>query len=185
MATATIFKKLLSADKIEKVEKVSKALGISPNWLLGVMYFETARTLNPAKTNHIGSVGLIQFTRDKAGVNYKTIAGAKFYLSDIAKMSFIEQMDLVYAYYKPYIGKMKTFIDVYLVTFFPAGLGKGDNFVLQTSGLSASLIAKQNPAFDKDKNGQITVGEIRRHFNNYFTNTLGKTTALQIDSFFF
>lgn len=162
------FQSRLSQDRINKVIQVSKDLEINPNWLLAVMYFETARTFSPSKRNSIGSVGLIQFTRDKAGVNYKTINGVKFLLDDIARMSFIEQMDLVYQYYKPYKGKIKSFIDTYLVTFFPVALGKSGSYVLQTSRLSASLIAKQNPIFDRNKDGKITKDEIVSFFKGYY-----------------
>lgn len=170
MQIAKQFNELLSSDKIAKVVEVAKELGANPNWLLAVMYFETAYTFNPSKTNSIGSVGLIQFTRDKKGVNYKTIGGAKFLLSDIAKMSFNEQMDLVKAYYKEALGKRKltSFIDTYLVTFFPAALGKPDNFVLETSGLSASLIATQNPIFDRNKDGKITKAEVTEYFKKVY-----------------
>jgi hypothetical protein len=58
-------------------------------------------------------------------------------------MSFIEQMDLVYKYYKPFIGKMNSFIDVYLVTFFPNALNKDESYVFQTKNLSASLSLPQ------------------------------------------
>lgn len=170
MQIASQFKKFLSSEEIDKVIEVATDLGIEANWLLAVMYFETAYTFNPAKKNSIGSVGLIQFTRDKAGVNYKTIGGAKFYLEDIAKMSFTEQMDLVKAYYKEAVGnkKITSFIDTYLVTFFPAALGKSDDFILQTSGLSASLIAKQNPIFDRNKDSQITKKEVTDYFRQVY-----------------
>lgn len=168
MATAisSLFSGKLASAQIVKVREVCSRLGINPNWLLAVMYFETAKTFSPSKRNNIGSVGLIQFTRDKAGVNYKTINGKKYLLDDLAKMSFIQQMDVVLEYYKPFAGKMNSFIDVYLVTFFPAARGKADSYVLQTSGLSASLIAKQNPIFDRNKDGKITKGEIVKYFSS-------------------
>jgi len=91
---SSTFTKKLSQLQLDKVISVCNKLGINPNWLLAVMYFETGKTFSPAKTNGIGSVGLIQFTRDKAGVNYKTINGKRYNLSDLAKMSFIEQIDV-------------------------------------------------------------------------------------------
>jgi hypothetical protein len=168
MAISSLFTKILPQSSINKAIQVCNDLGINPNWLLAVIYFETARTMSPQKTNSIGSVGLIQFTRDKAGVNYKTINGKKFYLSEIAKMDFIKQMDLVHLYYLPYKGKIKSFLDCYLVTFFPSALGKSDSYILQTSGLSQGIIAKQNPIFDLNKNGSITLGEIKTRFSAYY-----------------
>lgn len=151
---SNIFTQKLSQDKIDKVIQVCNNLGINPNWLLAVIYFESGKTFSPSKTNSIGSVGLIQFTRDKAGVNYKTINGKRYLLSDLAKMSFSEQMNVVHEYYKEVIRTTKkvpsSFVDTYLVTFFPLAVGKDDDFIFQTKGLSASLIAKQNPIFAKD-----------------------------------
>lgn len=179
---SSFFTKLLSVDKINKVIEVCNKLKINPNWLLAVMYFETARTFSTTKKNLIGSVGLIQFTRDKSGVNYKTIAGKKYLLSDIEKMSFNQQMDLVYLYYKSVLNgkQIKSFIDTYLVTFFPVAIGKSNSFVLSTSNLSASLIAKQNPIFDKNKDSQVTKSEIIGFYDSYYKK-LGLDFKKEID----
>jgi hypothetical protein len=166
------FQKLLSREKLEKVTQVSYNLRINPNWLLAVMYFESARTFNPAITNGIGSVGLIQFTRDKKGVGYKTIGGKQYLLSDIKQMSFIEQMNLVEKYYKDVISFTKktpqSFIDTYLITFFPNAIGKTNDYVFETKGLTKSLIAKQNPAFDKNKDGKIVKYEVLSYFQSLY-----------------
>lgn len=167
------FQKYLSEAQQIKAVEVAAELGINPNWLLAVVYFETAKTFSPAKTNSIGSVGLIQFTRDKSGVNYKTINGKKYVLTDIAKMNFVQQMDLVSEYFKEVkrtTGKsLNSFMDVYFAVFFPKALNQSSTYILQTSGLSSSLIAKQNPIFDTNKDGKITKSEIEAFFSSYFT----------------
>ncbi|GIZ08482.1 lytic transglycosylase domain-containing protein [Flavobacterium sp. UMI-01] len=168
-----VFKKHLSESKQLKIIEVATKLQINPNWLLAVIYFETAKTFSPSKVNSIGSVGLIQFTRDKAGVGYKTINGKKYVLTDIAKMSFEKQLDLVLEYFKEVkktTGKsLNSFMDVYFAVFFPKALNQSSNYVLQTSSLTASLIAKQNPIFDINKDGKITKSEIENFFSSYFT----------------
>lgn len=170
---AKLFQTKLPQSSIDKVIQVAKNLNLNPNWLLAVMYFESARTFNPGITNGIGSVGLIQFTRDKKGVEYKTINGKRYMLSDLKKMTFIQQMDIVELYYKDvakYTKKTaKSFIETYLVTFFPNALGKSADYVFETKGLSASLIAKQNPAFDKNKDGKITKSEVENYFKVLYT----------------
>lgn len=169
-AIVPLFQSKLSQSQIDKATQVATALKIDVNWLLAVFYFESGRTFNTAVTNSIGSVGLIQFTRDKAGVNYKTIAGKRYPLDDIKKMSWNDQLDLVLAYYKEAIGSkvISSFEDLYLATFFPAAVGKTDSYVLQTKSLSASLIAKQNPAFDTNKDRQITKGEVQQYFKKLY-----------------
>lgn len=168
----SLFQNKVNPDNVAKVEQVAKILGINPNWLFAVMYFETGGTLSTTKTNSIGSVGLIQFTRDKSGVQYKTINGKRYLLSDIKNMSFNKQMDLVLEYFKEvkriHKKSLTSFEDVYLAVFFPLGIGKPDNYILQTNGLKASLIAKQNPIFDRNKDGQITKLEVTTYFAKYY-----------------
>lgn len=168
MLLIPLFTKLLTSDRQSKLIEVSNQLKINPNWLSAVIYFETGRTFNPKAKNQIGSVGLIQFTRDKSGVEYKTIGGVKYPLSEIYKMSFNEQMDLVYQYLKPFKGKMNSFLDVYLAVFFPNAMNQSDDYVFQTKRLSASLIAKQNPAFDTNKDGQIKRKEVTDFFKKLY-----------------
>lgn len=148
---------------INRINRLSTVLGINPNWLMMVINFETAGTFNPGITNPIGAVGLIQFVEDFKGAGYKTIGGKRVLISDLKKMSFLQQLDFVEAYYKPFQSKLKGFVDLYLATFFPAAIGKQDTYVIQTSNISAATIAKQNPVFDKfPRDNKITVGEIKR-----------------------
>ena len=140
---------------LNKVVSISNQLGINPNWLMFVMYWETG--LNPAIRNkYSGATGLIQFMPATA-----TALGTS--VSALVNMSNVEQLDYVFKYYRPYAGHMNNLYDVYLVTFFPAALGKADNWVLQTSSLSPRIIAEQNPAIDLNKDKQITVGEFKRY----------------------
>ena len=183
----SLFSNKLSTDKLAKVQQVSKDLNINTNWLLAVMYFESAKTFNPAIKNGIGSVGLIQFTRDKAGLNYKTINGKKYLLDDIAKMSFINQMDLVKEYYKEVyrmlkINQINSFVDLYLVTFFPRAVNQSDDYVFQTSGLSASKIASQNPIFDKNKDNKITKLEVIQHFQKYYNSVFNEINSAVVQN---
>lgn len=149
----------------QTVRQVALKLGINPNWLMMVMYFESRLNAqavnkqsgdsnNPLDRISKRAVGLIQFMPETAK-NLGTSTKALY------NMSAIEQLHYVYAYFKPYAGKIKSFYDLYLVTFFPIAVGKPDNYVLQTSKLAASTIAKQNPIFDANKDGKITVGEIK------------------------
>ncbi|MBA0883803.1 hypothetical protein [Flavobacterium undicola] len=169
MKVSSFFTQKLPERHVSKVIEVAQKLKIDANSLLAVMYFETAKTFSPQKTNSIGSVGLIQFTADVGTPKQKKINGKVYSLAYIKSLSFIKQMDLVYEYYKPYTGKMSNFLDVYLVTFFPAALSKSDSFVLKTSSLSASLIALQNPIFDTNKDKQITRQEITDFFKKWYT----------------
>jgi hypothetical protein len=146
---------------IKKITEISNKLQINPSWLMAIMYFESARTFSPSKGNGIGCYGLIQFCPDK-GKNYKTVNGKQYLMSDIKKMDYSEQLDLVYLYYKSYTGKLKSYTDTYFVTFFPSAIGKPDDWVIQGGGFTASQIYNSNPAFQQVKDGKIRVWEVKK-----------------------
>lgn len=136
----------------EKVRYISDLLGIDPNWLMWVMFFESSlnhRAVNSAT----GATGLIQFMPSTAISMGITTA-------DLLQMSNVEQLDYVYLYLKPYAGRMNCMIDVYFAVFFPLAMNKPDDFVLQASSLAASKIAAQNPGFDLNHDGMITRSEV-------------------------
>ena len=112
----------------EKVNNISNELGIDANWLMFVMWFESR--LNPKAVNPIsGATGLIQFMPSTARSLGTT--------TDVLKrMNNVQQLDYVLAYLRPYKGRMKHWIDVYLAVFYPKAMG---NLIL-----SSRLILSQN-----------------------------------------
>jgi hypothetical protein len=141
---------------VNKVKDISTKLGIDPNWLMAIMYWESAKTFSPSIQNvSTGATGLIQFMPSTAfGLGTNTAM--------LKKMSAVEQLDWVYKYYSSYKNKLNNYVDTYFVTFFPLAVGKPDNYVLETKNLSSSLIATQNPAFDVDKNKNVQVWEVKK-----------------------
>lgn len=133
---------------IKKVNEISNYLGINPDWLMFTMWFESK--LNPQAVNPIsGATGLIQFmpsTARSLGVTTDMLR----------RMNNIQQLDYVLAYLKPYKGKMKSWIDIYLAVFYPSAVGRGDNYVI-----TSDIIAKQNRIFDLNKDLDISVKEIK------------------------
>jgi len=153
----------------QAVGVISGSLEINPSWLMMVMWSESrlnAQAVNkqpgdpedPLARSSKRATGLIQFMPDTA-IRLGTTNKALF------SMSAIDQLHYVYKYFKPWTGKIKSYFDLYLVTFFPAAIGKPDDYVLQTGKLSAATIAKQNPFFDVNKDGKLTVGEIKRRMH--------------------
>lgn len=140
---------------VEKVKKISANLGIDPNWLMAIMYFESARTFSPSITNSIGATGLIQFLPSTAkSLGTSTTA--------LRAMSAVQQLDYVEKYLRPYKGKYKSYIDVYFAVFFPLAIGKPDDWVIQGGGLSASSIYNSNPVFRVVKDGKLRVWEVKK-----------------------
>lgn len=150
----------------QTMRNVASLLGINPNWLMMVMWNESRLNAqavnkqpgdsdNPITRAASRATGLIQFMPDTA-IRLGTTTKALY------SLSAIDQLHYVYKYFKPWSGKIKDYFDLYIITFFPVALGKPDDYILETSKLSAALIAKQNPFFDVNKDGKITVGEIKR-----------------------
>ena len=138
---------------IAKVITISQKLGIEPEWLMQVFVNES--NVNHQAVNPVsGATGLIQFMPDTAKALGTSVEALK-------TMTNVQQLDWVYKYLAPYAGRMASYIDLYFTVFFPLAVGKPDDWILQTSKLLASKIAKQNPAFDLNKDNQLTVAEVR------------------------
>ena len=137
---------------INKVVAISGRLGINPNWLMIVMYFETAKSFQPyVKNPNSGAVGLIQFTT-------VAIQGWGVTLDQLAKMTAVQQLDYVEKYLTPYKGKMVDLYNTYLAVFAPAYIGRPD---AQKVYASPSKSYTANKALDIGNKGYITVGDIK------------------------
>ncbi len=149
-----------------KVQEISAKLGINPNWLMVVMYNESrlnAQAVNkqkgdpsdPFTRSPYRATGLIQFMPNTARSLGTTT-------QQLYNMSNYKQLDYVYQYYKGWAGRIRSYFDLYMITFFPAAVGKPDDYVIQSPNISASVIAKQNPGFDINKDQKITVREAKK-----------------------
>ena len=141
----------------QKVVAIAQYLNIDPNWLMQVMYAES-KLNHQAKNIQQGKLiaaGLLQWTK-ASGVLPQSVLS----------LSHLQQLDKVKTYFTPYRGKMNSYFDVYMVTFFPMGMGKPDYYVFETKKLSAALIAKQNPAVNRNRDGKITMGEFKEYVWN-------------------
>ncbi|WP_199483869.1 transglycosylase SLT domain-containing protein [Vibrio owensii] len=142
----------VSSEFKSKVNDISQELNIDPNHLMACMAFETAETFSPSIKNGSGSgaTGLIQFmpsTAEALGTSTKKLA----------KMSAIEQLDYVKAYFMPYRNRMACLEDVYMAILYPAAIGKPSSHVLFKQG---SIAYRQNAGIDRKKTGRITLGDV-------------------------
>ncbi len=159
-----LFEKLVSENFALKVRDLCGRLGIHPDHLMALMWSESG--LNPrARNPRGGATGLIQFMPATAR-GLGTSCEALLHMDAERQLAYVER------FFRPYASRCRNFPDLYLCCFFPAALGKGEEFVLRTASLSASLIASQNPAIDLDRNGEITVGEFRRWLQKRFPDEM-------------
>lgn len=140
---------------IAKVIMIASQLGIKPAWLMLTMRIETAGTFRASIQNSLSkATGLIQFMPS-------TAVGLDTTIQDLEKMSNVQQLDYVYKYLKIYASKMKSYEDVYLSVFYPAAVGKPDDYVFGTTPQMRKAIAVQNACYDVDKDLDVTKWEVK------------------------
>lgn len=137
-----------------KVREVGATLGLDPNWLMAVMGFETRYTFSPAVRNPGSSAtGLIQFIEP-------TARGLGTTTAQLARMTAVQQLDFVEAYYRPYASRVRNLGDSYLAVLFPLAIGRPDSFIMwdKDSGPYQREYAL-NSGLDVQKKGYITRGD--------------------------
>jgi hypothetical protein len=147
-----LFENLIKENKeefLKKVQEVAAFLGIDPNWLMFVMWFETGHTLNSHIQNSIHATGLIQFMP-------ATAKGLGTTVEELKAMSNVRQLDFVQMHLSPFKGKFRDFVDLYCAIFWPASVGKDDSY-----RITSDMVAVQNPIFDLNKDKDIEKAEIR------------------------
>lgn len=155
-----------------KVVETAKKLGNENlvDALLATMKHESGFSTSISAPKNV-TRGLIQFFFGKA----KTIKiGNKgpFTREDLAKQTRVQQMDLVYEFYRYWFKALNIsnpkLVDIYIVTFFPAAVGKPDSYVLKTKRLSAETVADQNPAFNRilqrPKKEPLTIAKLKKYY---------------------
>lgn len=153
-----LFSNRVSQAFADKVISISNKLAIDPNWLMFLMDWESG--IDAARENSFGCLGLIQFCPDDSGLTYKTINGKKYDLQSIKMMLPEDQLQVVYQYLKEIQsdkGKFADYYQLYFAILFPDAYGQPDDYVLNT---------QSNPIFDLNKNGSITVGEVKQYLDN-------------------
>jgi hypothetical protein len=134
----------------EKVVTISAGLGIDPNYLMAAMAFETGRTFQPDIQNpRSKATGLIQFMP-------KTAQSLGTSIEALARMSAVEQLDVVATYFAPHAGKLKDLDDIYMAILWPAAVGKAASFVLFAQPSKAYDL---NKGLDANDDGAVTKAE--------------------------
>lgn len=121
-----------------------------PNWLMTCMAWESGRSFRPDVKNMAGSgaTGLIQFMP-------ATARGLGTTVEKLAAMTAEDQLNVVWKYFKPYAGRLRSLADVYMSILWPAAVGKPDDFALFTGGIAY----RQNAGLDVNRDGRVTKRE--------------------------
>lgn len=129
---------------------VSRSIGVDPDWMGAVFQFESGfrkDAVNP----YSGAFSFIQFMPSTLG----NLGTSK---AQVQQMSDVEVIrGPVYHYFAAWSGKLKTLDDTYLAVFYPAAIGKADDWVVARKG---NAVYDQNAGFDRGNKGYITKGDI-------------------------
>ncbi len=155
-----------------KCEEVASKLNCNPNDLLAMMYSESG--IDPSLVAYNGATGLIMFMPS-------VLASKGYSSSQVASMSGVQQLDLVYEFLK----ESKTSVaglsesdvldagTLYSICFLPA-FAKQDVLCSASDG-STSLYYNANSGLDIDGNGDISKSDLAKRLqmkyeelNQYF-----------------
>lgn len=125
---------------------------VGANWIMGVMNSESG--INPYIQNSIDATGFIQFLPSTAiGLGTTTDA--------LKNMGYMDQLDYVYKYFSAWKGKIKSYLDLYTVTFYPPALGQPLSYVFPDWVLAA------NPGLDTNGDGVLTLADFQQFTLRY------------------
>jgi hypothetical protein len=160
-----IWSSKLSTGALQKVKHIVEKLGGPKSMaddLMACMAWESGETFSPSIKNGAGSgaTGLIQFMP-------KTASGLGTSVDRLTKMSVMEQLDWVYAYFKPYRGRLKNLGDLYMSILWPRGIGQPDSYVLWEK-LKSPTTFRQNAGLDVNRDGKVTRGECLAKVNEKY-----------------
>ncbi len=172
----------LSAEDLRAFVACADALGIDADWLACVIAFETGGSWSPGQRNHwaekeaerrgvpySGAIGLIQFMPDTAArLLGMPAVGAWKSAATLAfeGMAFTVQLEYVRKYMATYASRIDSLEDCYLAVFYPAAIGRADDYILGRRGAEGFLgrVYQQNAGFDgkggDHKDGIVTRGEV-------------------------
>lgn len=126
---------------LKKLVFICKKLGVNPEWMMINIHGESG--FDPKATAPNGAVGLIQWVKKYIGNYLDPVSKKPLTSEDVRKMSGLEQLDMVYAYYKNMmesvgISEFQKPGDFFAITFFPAVINKPDNYVFPEWAVSAN-----------------------------------------------
>jgi len=172
-------------DFLSKVKDLAAKLGIVPDWLMIVMNSESnfdAQAVNkqpasiPGKDENgqlVKPKGVPDSSNEYERARYRatgliqfmpaTAKGLKTSTQALYKMTNVQQLDYVYQYFLPYKGKIKSFEDLYIITFYPHADGKfGGTLEKADSWTFPSAVYQFNKALDIDGDGKISIADFKK-----------------------
>lgn len=163
----------------DKISTICISLNIKDEHLYKIMKAESG--FNPKAVNKLsyatGLIGFLPSTAERLGMvstkgiefegNTKAereLNKKKYISSIIQEMTVSQQLDYVNKYFESICKrhKLTTYENVWLAVFHPAAISKSNDHI---AGKKNSKMVQQNPTFDINKDGIITVSELKQKIN--------------------
>jgi hypothetical protein len=159
----------LTQDDLRAFVTAAAIIDVHPDWLGAVMQFESG--FNPQAVNpYSNATGLIQFmppTASKLGTSVSALKG----------MNFVQQLEYVIKYFGEKAA-LRSLDDTYLKVFYPAAIGKANDYVVSREG---EVVYAQNKGFDTGNKGYITKNDITSTIHSVY-NKGQRNGYITIDS---
>jgi hypothetical protein len=180
----------------DKLIDVCNRLLIHPDWLMIVMRIES-RFRRKSINVYSGTVGLIQWTIGNAARHLGMAAPRKLTYDSrghlivtpqilniqtaMQNKTGVQQLEYVYEYLSPYIGRLNSVFDVYFAIFYPVAMNKKDSFVLGSERSVAWMrkVYDGNENLDLvfgDKDGKLEVSDVKAWVKSHFPKGYINTT---------
>jgi len=174
-----------------KVRKISDKLDIDADWLMAVMYNESRFNVSVKNYQGSGATGLIQFMP-------KTAKGdLNISIAKLKNMDHVTQLDYVYDYLNTVKKRYRPFeelTDVYIAVLYPKALAAQDSFVARRKRYPGvkkwmahhdnfvlyarpSKKYKLNSGLDENKDGKVTIYDIRAHVQRRYPEVFDNTPS--------
>lgn len=155
----------------QKVNQIAGRLGVNPDWLMVVMWAES-RLNHLAQNPNSTAAGLIQFLN-------KTLTNLGISRTQLLSMTNVQQLDYVEKYFvmQGLKGKMKSVYDVCFGVFLPKYVGASDSTIIASSGTSTY---DANKGMDTDKDGKLSVADVKRWYGKYVPSTVKENSSNNI-----
>lgn len=178
---------------VRKIQALGQKYGFTPDDF-AIAACTESYGLNPTIHNGLGCYGIIQFCPDRGGV--KSIKGKSYRVSEIAKLSVSQQLDLADGYYEGFITKEMTknmpAVRLYLFILLPVAalsfdkLSATEDLRIQINNLPEYkgkkygdlLLGQAAHLFvGKKKGGTITINSIKEGLDYFASQLLGETVS--------
>lgn len=135
---------------LRALARAADRLALPLDGLVATIAVETAGTWRANVRNpSSGATGLIQWLPSTARAQGTTVDA-------LARLTPVQQVPWIEAYFRPWKRKLRRAADVYLAVFAPKFIGAGDDVLMFRRGAPAY---DQNAHLDTDSDGVITVRE--------------------------